>query len=57
VWRHYHGHRYAQPDPPTEKAEQVDVLGVVHQTNADEILPMAKRGAIGYKISSGLNCK
>jgi dihydroorotase-like cyclic amidohydrolase len=54
--------------PPTENAEQVDVkrkigetksmcdfavLGVVHQTNADDILPMAKRGAIGYKIFFG----
>ena len=49
--------------PPTENAEQVGVkkrigetkslcdfavLGVVHQTNADDILPMAKAGAIGY---------
>ena len=54
--------------PPTENAEQVGVkrkiaeakslcdfavLGVVHQTNADDILPMAKRGAIGYKIFFG----
>src|SRR5262249_5967165 len=54
--------------PPTANAEQVDVkrkiaqskclcdcalLGVVHQTNADDILPMAKRGAIGYKIFFG----
>jgi dihydroorotase len=29
------------------------LLGVVHQTNADDILPMAKRGAIGYKIFFG----
>ena len=29
------------------------VLGVVHQTNADDILPMAKAGAIGYKIFFG----
>ena len=54
--------------PPTETAEQVGVkkkiaeskslcdfalLGVVHQTNADDILPMAKAGAIGYKIFFG----
>jgi dihydroorotase len=54
--------------PPTENAEQVGVkkrigetkslcdfavLGVVHQTNADDILPMAKAGAIGYKIFFG----
>lgn len=54
--------------PPTENAEQVGVkkrigeskslcdfavLGVVHQTNADDILPMAKSGAIGYKIFFG----
>jgi len=54
--------------PPTENAEQVGVkkriaeskslcdfavLGVVHQTNADHILPMAKAGAIGYKIFFG----
>ena len=29
------------------------VIGVVHQTNADDILPMAKAGAIGYKIFFG----
>ena len=29
------------------------MLGVVHQTNADDILPMAKAGAIGYKIFFG----
>ena len=29
------------------------ILGVVHQTNADDILPMAKAGAIGYKIFLG----
>lgn len=55
-------------NPPTENAEQVGVkkkiaeskslcdfaiLGVVHQTNADDILPMAKAGAIGYKIFFG----
>ena len=54
--------------PPTENAEQVGVkkkiaeskslcdfavLGVVHQTNADDILPMAQAGAIGYKIFFG----
>ncbi len=54
--------------PPTENAEQVGVkkkiaeskslcdfavLGVVHQTNAEHILPMAKAGAIGYKIFFG----
>jgi dihydroorotase len=54
--------------PPTENAEQVGVkkkigeskslcdfavLGVVHQTNADDILPMANAGAIGYKIFFG----
>src|SRR5215813_3684240 len=54
--------------PPTENAEQVDVkrkigeskslcdfavLGVVHQTNADDILPMAEAGVIGYKIFFG----
>ena len=54
--------------PPTENAEQVGVkkrlaesksmcdfavLGVVHQTNANDILPMAKAGAIGYKIFFG----
>lgn len=54
--------------PPTENAEQVGVkkkigeskslcdfalLGVVHQTNAGDILPMAKAGAIGYKIFFG----
>src|SRR6185503_7735781 len=54
--------------PPTENAEQVGVkkkigeskslcdfavLGVVHQTNADDIIPMAKAGAIGYKIFFG----
>src|SRR5439155_6075371 len=54
--------------PPTKNAEQVGVkkrigetkslcdfavLGVVHQTNADDILPMAKAGAIGYKIFFG----
>ena len=54
--------------PPTDNAEQVGVkrkiaeskslcdfaiLGVVHQTNADDILPMAKAGAIGYKIFFG----
>jgi dihydroorotase len=54
--------------PPTENAEQVGVkkkigetkslcdfavLGVVHQTNADDIIPMAQAGAIGYKIFFG----
>src|ERR1700722_11916118 len=54
--------------PPTADAEQVGVkqrlaeqtslvdfavLGVVHQTNADDILPMAQAGAIGYKIFFG----
>jgi dihydroorotase len=54
--------------PPTENAEQVGVkkqiaesksmcdfgiLGVVHQTNSNDILPMAKAGAIGYKIFFG----
>jgi dihydroorotase len=54
--------------PPTENAEQVGVkkkigeskslcdfavLGVVHQTNSDHILPMAQAGAIGYKIFFG----
>ena len=54
--------------PPTENAEQVGVkkalaeaksmcdfavLGVIHQTNSDDILPMAKAGAIGYKIFFG----
>jgi dihydroorotase len=54
--------------PPTDNAEQVAVkkkiaeskslcdfaiLGVVHQTNADDILPMAQAGAIGYKIFFG----
>jgi dihydroorotase len=54
--------------PPTENAEQVSVkkqiaeskslcdfaiLGVVHQTNANDILPMAQAGAIGYKIFFG----
>jgi dihydroorotase len=54
--------------PPTETAEQVlvkkrlaesksmcdfAVLGVVHQTNAGDILPMAEAGAIGYKIFFG----
>jgi dihydroorotase len=54
--------------PPTDNAEQVGVkkriaetkslcdfavLGVVHQTNAGDILPMAKAGAIGYKIFFG----
>src|SRR5260370_31520823 len=54
--------------PPTENAEQVDVkrktgeskslcdfavLGVVHQTNADAILPMAKAAAIAYKTFFG----
>jgi dihydroorotase len=54
--------------PPTENAEQVGVkkkiaeskslcdfavLGVIHQTNVDHILPMAKAGAIGYKIFFG----
>ena len=29
------------------------VLGVVHQTNADDIIPMAQAGAIGYKIFFG----
>src|SRR6202043_118571 len=29
------------------------ILGVVHQTKADDILPMAKAGAIGYKIFFG----
>jgi dihydroorotase len=54
--------------PPTENAEQVNVkrqiaesksmcdfgiLGVVYQTNADDILPMAEVGAIGYKMFYG----
>lgn len=54
--------------PPTENAEQVGVkqriaeskslcdfavLGVIHQTNAADILPMAGAGAIGYKIFFG----
>jgi dihydroorotase len=54
--------------PPTDSAEQIlvkkqiaeskslcdfAILGVVHQTNADEIPPMAKAGAIGYKIFFG----
>jgi dihydroorotase len=54
--------------PPTENAEQVAVkkkiaeaksrcdfaiLGVIHQTNANDILPMAKAGAIGFKIFFG----
>src|SRR5436309_15092078 len=54
--------------PPTAAAEQVRVkqrlaektslvdfgiLGVVVQTNSAEILPMAKAGAIGYKIFFG----
>jgi dihydroorotase len=54
--------------PPTETAEQVlvkkrlaesksmcdfAVLGVVHQTNADDVIPMADAGAIGYKIFFG----
>jgi dihydroorotase/allantoinase len=54
--------------PPTENAEQVGVkkkiaeskslcdfavLGVIHQTNVADILPMAKAGAIGYKIFFG----
>jgi allantoinase len=54
--------------PPTENAEQVGVkkkiaeskslcdfavLGVIHQTNVNDILPMAKAGAIGYKIFFG----
>jgi dihydroorotase len=54
--------------PPTENAEQVGVkkrlaesksmcdfavLGVVHQTNAADILPMARAGVIGYKIFFG----
>ena len=54
--------------PPTENAEQVGVkkkiaeskslcdfavLGVIHQTNADDIIPMAQAGAIGYKIFFG----
>ena len=53
--------------PPTENAEQVDVkrkigeskslcdfavLGVVHQTNADDILPMAKEERLGTRSSS-----
>ena len=29
------------------------MLGVVHQTNADDIIPMAQAGAIGYKIFFG----
>src|ERR1044072_7789881 len=29
------------------------ILGVVHQTNSNDILPMAKAGAIGYKIFFG----
>ena len=54
--------------PPTENAKEVGVkkkiaeskslcdfavLGVVHQTNADDIIPMAEAGAIGYKIFFG----
>lgn len=54
--------------PPTENAEQVQakrriaeskslvdfgILGVVHQTNVGDILPMAEAGAIGYKIFFG----
>jgi dihydroorotase len=54
--------------PPTETAEQVlvkkrlaesksmcdfAVLGVVHQTNAGDVIPMADAGAIGYKIFFG----
>lgn len=54
--------------PPTETAEQVlvkkrlaesksmcdfAVLGVVHQTNAGDVIPMAEAGAIGYKIFFG----
>jgi dihydroorotase len=54
--------------PPTENAEQVlvkkrlaesksmcdfAVLGVVHQTNAGDVIPMADAGAIGYKIFFG----
>jgi dihydroorotase len=54
--------------PPTDNAEQVGVkkriaeskslcdfavLGVIHQTNSADILPMAKAGAIGYKIFFG----
>jgi dihydroorotase len=54
--------------PPTENAEQVGVkkkiaetkslcdfgvLGVIHQTNVNDILPMAEAGAIGYKIFFG----
>lgn len=54
--------------PPTENAEQIGVkkkiaeskslcdfavLGVIHQTNVADILPMAKAGAIGYKIFFG----
>lgn len=54
--------------PPTENAEQVGVkkkiaeskslcdfavLGVIHQTNVADILPMAAAGAIGYKIFFG----
>lgn len=54
--------------PPTENAEQVKnkraiaeskslcdfaILGVVHQTNAADIVPMADAGAIGYKMFYG----
>lgn len=54
--------------PPTDNAEQVRIkrdiaqgkslcdfaiLGVIHQTNADDILPMAEAGAIGYKMFYG----
>jgi dihydroorotase len=54
--------------PPTQNGKEVEskqklaeskalcdfaLLGVVHQTNVDDILPMAKAGAIGYKIFFG----
>ena len=54
--------------PPTENAEQVlvkkrlaesksmcdfAVLGVVHQTNAGDVIPMVDAGAIGFKIFFG----
>lgn len=54
--------------PPTENAGQVQakkkiaeskslydsgILGVVHQSSIDDILPMPKAGAVGYKIFFG----
>jgi dihydroorotase len=54
--------------PPTENAEQVQakraiaeskslcdfgILGVIHQTNGADVLPMAEAGALGYKIFYG----